>query len=77
MTAPTPRPRRKPTGTSRAAEREHITRVVHSHPIYLEWLRERIAAALMGEAERLTEGGHGEAGAKLAARALRHRVGEA
>lgn len=75
--APPARPRRVPTATSRRAEREHIVRVIHSHPIYLGWLREQIAAALLGEAERLTEAGHGDAGAKLAARALRHRAGEA
>lgn len=57
------------------AEREHIVRVLHSHPIYLAWLRDHVAAALVEEAQRLTDAGHETAGALLAARAVRRRAG--
>jgi hypothetical protein len=66
---------RKRTGNSAAAEREHIVRVLHSHPVYLQWLREHVAKALMAEATRLSDAGFTQAGAHLAARALRYRSG--
>lgn len=77
MTAiPEQRAQRRRSPNSPQAEREHIVRVIHSHPIYLAWLHEQIAKALMAEAERLTATGHGQAGALLAARAVKRKTGE-
>lgn len=69
-----PGPRRR-TGNSVQAERDHIVRVLHSHPIYLQWLRDHVATALMAEAQHLVEAGHDLPGALLAARATRYRAG--
>lgn len=57
-------------------DREHIVRVVASHPHYLGWLQDRLGKTLDREAQRLLEAGHAGAAAELHQRARAYRLGE-
>lgn len=56
-------------------EREHITRVVASAPVYTQWMRDIVADVIAREAARLADRGHHPIAVGLAERSAGYRNG--
>lgn len=58
-----------------ARERAHITRVIAASPIYLEWMRDKVADVVAREGARMADHGHHAIATVIAERSAGYRDG--